>query len=74
MKTAMQEHLEWLKARMTVTPQMEEELLTKEKQQIIDAYEEGKEMEYQYHINCDPVHYENVKTSEKYYNQTFKQD
>ena len=31
MKTAMQQHLEWLKARMVVTPQMEKELLEMEK-------------------------------------------
>lgn len=44
-----------------------------EKQQIIDTFEDGREIEYQYHVNCDPVHYENVKTPEQYYNQTFKQ-
>ncbi len=35
MKTAMQKHLEWLKARMTVTPEMERTLLDEEKEQLI---------------------------------------
>lgn len=34
MKTAMQKHLEWLKARMTVTPEMERTLLDEEKEQL----------------------------------------
>ena len=50
-----------------------EKLIEKEKQQIVNAFEDGREIEYQYHVNCDPVHYENVKTPEQYYNQTFKQ-
>ncbi len=38
----MQKHLEWLKARIVVTEQMEKELLEEEKQQIMDAFDEGK--------------------------------
>jgi hypothetical protein len=34
MKTAMQKHLEWLKARMTVTLEMERTLLDEEKEQL----------------------------------------
>ena len=63
MKTAMQQHLEWLKARMTVTPQMEQALLEQEKQQIINAY-----------IDRIKDTYQNRTEAEQYYNQTFKQD
>ena len=61
MKTAMQQHLEWLKARMTVTPQMEQELLDREMNQLIDAFIAGDVSKFN-------------QTAEKYYNQTFKQD
>jgi hypothetical protein len=37
MKTAMTRHIEWLKSRMVVTPQIEKELLEQERIQIIDA-------------------------------------
>ena len=43
MKTAMQQHLEWLKARMVVTEQMEQELLDQEMSQLLDAYKQGIE-------------------------------
>jgi len=59
----MQQHLEWLKARMTVTPQMEQALLEQEKQQIINAY-----------IDRIKDTYQNRTEAEQYYNQTFKQD
>jgi len=79
MKTAMQELIEWVEnntiaiiLNTDVVKQKAIELLEKEKKQIIEAYDEGKEYEYQYHINCDPVKYEDVKTSEKYYKETFK--
>ena len=39
-----------------------------EKKQIVDAFDEGQEYEYQYHINSAPKF-----DSEKYYNETFKQ-
>ncbi len=41
MKTQMQKHLEWLKSRIVVTPQMEQELLEQEKEQILCAFSEG---------------------------------
>lgn len=41
--------------------------LETEKQQIIEAFEEGQEYEYQYHINSAPKFY-----AETYYNETFK--
>lgn len=59
MKTAMQQHLEWLKARITVTPQMEDILLHEEKLQILNAYDAGL-MEQGHSVD--------------YYNQTFKKD
>jgi hypothetical protein len=39
------------------------------KQEIIDAFDEGQEYEYQYHINNAPKF-----DSETYYNETFKND
>ena len=59
MKTAMQQHLEWLKARMVVTPQMEKELLEMEKEQIIKARQD--------------IYVTGNLSAEQYYNQTFKQ-
>ncbi len=59
MKTAMQQHLEWLKARMVVTPQMEQELLDREMSQLMNAYDTGL-MEQSH--------------SADYYNRTFKRD
>ena len=43
--------------------------LAMEKEQIIKAFDEGQEYEYQYHINSTPKFY-----SETYYNETYKQD
>jgi hypothetical protein len=60
MKTAMQQHLEWLKARMVVTEQMEQELLEQEKEQIIKARTD--------------IYTTGNLSAEQYYNQTFKQD
>lgn len=39
------------------------------KQEIIDAFDEGQEYEYQYHINSAPKF-----DSEIYYNETYKKD
>jgi uncharacterized protein (DUF4213/DUF364 family) len=39
------------------------------KAEIIDAFDEGQEYEYQYHINNAPKFY-----SETYYQETFKKD
>ena len=60
MKTAMQQHLQWLKARMVVTEQMEQELLEQEKEQIIKARTD--------------IYTTGNLSAEQYYNQTFKQD
>ena len=38
-----------------------------EKEQIMDAFDEGQEYEYQYHINSAPKF-----DSETYYNETFE--
>ena len=57
----MQQHLEWLKARMFVTPQMEEALLQEEKQQIIDVLMQ---------VDCDLKR----SSATKYFNEIFKQD
>ena len=61
MSTIMQEHLAWLKSRMFISPQMENELLEQEKQQIIDVLMQ---------VDCD------LKRSSavKYFNEIFKQD
>ena len=61
MKTVMQEHLEWLKGRMYVSPQIENELLEREKQQVIEALMQ---------VDCD------LKRSSaiKYYNEIFNQE
>jgi hypothetical protein len=40
-----------------------------EKKQIIDAFDEGQEYEYQYHFNNTPRF-----DSETYYNKTFKSE
>lgn len=40
-----------------------------EKEQIIKAFDEGQEYEYQYHINSAPKF-----DSETYYQETYKQD
>jgi hypothetical protein len=65
MKTAMQQHLEWLKARMIVTEQMEQVLLEQEEQHIIEAY-----------VACwkanMPDGFECKLSAKEYYNQTFK--
>ena len=59
MKTAMQQHLEWLKSRIVVTEQMEQELLEQEKEQIIKARTD--------------IYTTGNLSAEQYYNQTFKQ-
>jgi hypothetical protein len=64
-QTAMQKHIEWLKGRMIVSPQMEKQLLEEEKQQIIDAYETAMETD---------IYNEPLKVGKQYYNQTYKQD
>ena len=44
-------------------------LLREEMEQIMDAFDEGQEYEYQYHINNAPKF-----DSETYYQETFKKD
>lgn len=63
-KTVMQSHLEWLKRRCLIAPQVEAELLAEEKQQIIDFADS-----YGFHV-CG---YDYDKT-EEYYNLKFKDD
>ena len=65
MRTAMQYHIEWLKARMVVSRQMEKELLKKEKQQIIDAYITSMRNERNLLT---------IKSAENYYKDTYKQE
>jgi hypothetical protein len=68
-KTAMQKHLEWLKGRMVVSPQMESQLLEEEKQQILKSFIEGRDKRVDY---FNPNGY--TLEEENYYNRTFKQD
>ena len=63
-KTVMQKHLEWLKGRMVVSPQMESQLLEEEKKQIIDFAD---------NYGFDICAYD-YQRAERYYNETFKQD
>ena len=65
MKTAMQEHIEWLKSRMEVTDQIEKELLKKEKEQIIDAYIISRRLS---------SNFLNDKSADDYYKDTYIQD
>jgi hypothetical protein len=65
MRTTMQDHIEWLKARMVVSKQMEKSLLEKEKQQIIDAYITSMRNERDLLT---------IKSAEDYYNETYNQD
>jgi hypothetical protein len=61
-KTAMQKHLEWLKGRMVVSPQMEKQLLEEERQQIVDAFDGF------------PLSTRNSQNGEEYYTETYKQN
>lgn len=63
----MQKHLEWLKGRMVVSPQMESQLLEEEKEQIIIAYLNG------YDSDC-MSHESTIVYANDYYNKKFKQD
>jgi len=65
MRTTMQDHIEWLKARMVVSKQMEKSLLEKEKQQIIDAYITSMRNERGLLT---------IMSAEDYYNKTYNQD
>lgn len=61
----MQHHLEWLKRRITITPQMEKKLLKMEMEQITDAYISSMKNER---------NLLNIKSAENYYNETYNQD
>jgi hypothetical protein len=65
MRTTMQDHIEWLKARMVVSKQMEKSLLEKEKQQIIDAYITSMRNERDLLT---------IMSAEDYYKETYNQD
>jgi len=65
MRTTMQDHIEWLKARMVVSKQMEKSLLEKEKQQIIDAYITSMRNERDLLT---------IMSAEDYYNETYNKD
>lgn len=65
MRTTMQDHIEWLKAKMVVSKQMEKSLLEKEKQQIIDAYITSMRNERDLLT---------IMSAEDYYNKTYNQD
>ena len=69
--------VEWLKEKFNengvylspIYNQAFEQAKEIEKEQIITAFDEGQEYEYQYHINSAPKFY-----SETYYQETYKQD
>lgn len=68
MKTAMQQYFDYLRNRYgdKGVPSNYEYWLDIEKKQIIDAFDEGQEYEYQYHINSTPKF-----DSETYYNEIY---
>ncbi len=61
----MQQHLEWLKSRMTITTKMEKKLLKMEMEQITDAYISSMKNER---------NLLNIKSAENYYNETYNQE
>jgi hypothetical protein len=75
MKTAMQEFLEWLENSSDVQNDIlnwrivKENALEKEKEQIINAYEDGKENQRESITNI----YKYI-IGEYYYNQTYNQN
>ena len=86
MKTAMQEHIDWLKSTLEIckehsTPLINclklcisdaESKLEMEKQQIIDAYINCKR-EYVISIDCYPPQFV-LNEATEYYTQTFKSE
>jgi len=75
MKTAMQEHFEWLQENQLYfgipieAIDNAEDLLEKEKEQIIDAYEDGRQNGIDSIININ-----SYIMGEFYYNQTYNQN
>ena len=63
--------IEWLISKLGISETTHKKLFEQakemHKQEIIDAYDEGQEYEYQYHINNAPKF-----DSETYYQETFK--
>jgi hypothetical protein len=61
--------VEWLVEQYTqgnYSWEVYEQAKAMEKEQIIKAFDEGQEYEYQYHINSAPKFY-----SQTYYNETY---
>jgi hypothetical protein len=68
MSNKKQTAVEWLVEQFNLqayTPHIEQ-AKAMEKEQIIEAFDEGQEYEYQYHINSTPKFY-----SETYYRETY---
>jgi hypothetical protein len=74
MKTAMQEHFEWLQENQLYfgipieAIDNAEDLLEKEKEQIMNAYENGVGDENERNLSG------NFTNAEQYYNQTYNQN
>lgn len=62
--TAMQKHLKWLKSRMVITPQMEQELIEQEKMQLCKMYVQGR--------NDNHLDYYPEKHAKETYDEMFK--
>jgi hypothetical protein len=58
---------EWAGGRFYFPPHFFEQAKEMEKQQIEDAFANGVDDEYEYHINNEPR-----KNTEQYYNETYK--
>jgi hypothetical protein len=66
MKTAMQELYDWVEQRdFYISKEWLKVLLQKEKQHIINAYEQAMETD---------IYNTPLKTGKQYYNETFKKD
>ena len=66
-----QSSVEWLEQELKKIPfvnvlEVFEQAKAMHKEEIIEAFDEGQEYEYQYHINSTPKF-----DSETYYNETF---
>ena len=66
MKTVMESHLEWLKGRMYISPQMEKALIEEEKMQLCKMYVQGR--------NDNHLDYYPEKHAKETYDEFFKQD
>lgn len=61
--------IEWDRCYQAIEYVIQNTYLPMEKEQMIEAFDEGQEYEYQYHVNSAPKFY-----SDTYYNETYKQD